>query len=667
MLQGLLGRREFLKELCGYEEEQEDFLTESGGGDGKPESDGSSPESAEAANIKRIGNILRSVLNKERETSYEEAPSPRGEIICDHGNLDDQRIEVIDDREDGVIRLRLKIRRGKSPLMSPVEMARYDHDAPYSVFMPQTMDGLKINRDDEITYRGEGAYGPESLKLCSAFSFERNGVTVRIADPSRPGDTIYSCSYNNSGLVRTSIGLVEISAPRDMDPDSIAGIVSDIFAKDFGLPDALDEVSPDSAAPYKRARLAWSRRAEAGSLSQEAEEAAEGMQLEEVFPGYSTYVQKGRHKELLAISGEGARAYHRLSMRLDDEGNPKDVGRKVARTLARGILCSTERFSRRLCFKGMSTEADMDSGGADSVFTRLGYEGDLKREYDKSGVVIVFKPEVFDRTDFYAQGGDTYGTTDADYFDGRLTPEDMFQKLKDQMLCGTNELMFRTGLAGSSIEYVLVEDESVRTAILDYMHDMGITEMYGKPVEELIRIRHEDHPVPVMVDHGATGAPIPPDPFGGGGFWPDQPEQTGESGSDMLELDDWVWPSEPEPEPEPIDYAKETLEKMREIARGTATYDNVGEILDFMYYNPREFDELIDDIFAKVGPDKIKSDFEDYILNMDTNDLKGIVDTLANKTSFEYNDDEMAVKFLIEKVGINFEELYAKKINGEQE
>ena len=71
----------------------------------------------------------------------------------------------------------------------------------------------------------------------------------------------------------------------------------------MGIPDALGEVSEDAEQEYKEARYKW-QHVIPGELSPEQVERAERLEREEVFPGYSTLVEKGKHREYLEQYGD---------------------------------------------------------------------------------------------------------------------------------------------------------------------------------------------------------------------------------------------------------------------------------------------------------------------------------------------------------------------------
>jgi len=158
------------------------------------------------------------------------------------------------------------------------------------------------------------------------------------------------------------------------------------------VPDGL--IAPDKEAEmaYKKARYAWHHKLD------EAPEDIEGkLELKEVFPEYWTAVEKGKHKEYEKMSPYVI-THHLYSV----ESIPSIIK-------AGGLLSNHERYRRGFSGDGSSVDEDFESGGADSVFTRIYTESGLK-DYEKrcsglslANVSFVFNPALLDRTDWYCK------------------------------------------------------------------------------------------------------------------------------------------------------------------------------------------------------------------------------------------------------------------------
>ena len=456
ILTGLLGRREYLAKTYGEPEQP------------------SNPESRERRPRRSISETIRMLSGQEMERTGEIVVRPRTEIVCDHDHIEGQKIDVINKRDRGAMEFRFKLR---APTEVMAALATKPEGEGEGAQDKITTPSGAVLRRGKITY--EGASSDDSYELCDASVFEKGGVKVFIADPSyRNGDNWdITIPYNSGRLVRTAMGLVKVEVPSGTDPEATEQVLGEILEKDLGIPDALGEVPEEAEREYKMARYKW-QHAIAGDLTPEQMEQAEKLHREEVFPGYTTLVERGKHGEYLERYGEDIRAIHHLWT-----GSAKSI----YRILTQGLMCTTERYSRGVMKSGMSSTIDMDTGGADSVFTRITNEAERGK---MNGAVVVFKPEVFDRTDWYSYNYDTYGSTDDEYFVDRLSPDTIFDTITNpnSYYSSCNEQMFRTGIGAGFVESIEVGSDS-RDGIIAELRSMGLEEINGKPIEEVVILR----------------------------------------------------------------------------------------------------------------------------------------------------------------------------------
>lgn len=412
----------------------------------------------------------------EKEHSLEYLIRERHEIICDRDHIENQRVDVVENLENQTLEYRFKLRE---PLMEISELGqKLRTESREKDGVAELKSGTSV-RLGEITYRDLET--KREFRLCDALVFEKNGIKVSLADPSARelGDGVVSRKRNTSNLVRAAIGLVQMEVPKAMDDMAAQQIMDEIFRQDLGVEDALDEVSEAAERDYKIARYKWQYKLD--ELSPDQIGRAEKLTRKEVFPGYSTFVESGKHNEYLAKYGEDVRAVHMLnSMSVDS----------VYRVLTTGLMSTTERFSRGVVKNGISSVLDIDSGGADNVFTRI-MNAEQRGKIQNHAVVL--KPEIFDRTDWYAYNVDSYGSTNEAHFAGRLAPEEIFQRTMgdSKHYSADNEQMFRTGIGVDYIEAIEV-DELDRDELLEGLHEEGLFEVNGRPIEEVIVAREFD-------------------------------------------------------------------------------------------------------------------------------------------------------------------------------
>lgn len=417
---------------------------------------------------------LASATEKERSQEY--LIRERHEIICDRDHIENQRVDVVENLENQTLEYRFKLRE---PLMEISELGqKLRTESREKDGVAELKSGTSV-RLGEITYHD--LESKREFRLCDALVFEKNGIKVSLADATARelGDGVVSRKRNTSNLVRAAIGLVQMEVPKAMDDMAAQQTLDEIFRQDLGVEDALDEVSERAERDYKIARLKWQYKLE--DLNAEQLGRAEKLTRREVFPGYSTYVENGKHEEYLAKYGEDVRAVHMLnSMSVDS----------VYRVLTTGLMSTTERFSRGVVKNGISSVLDIDSGGADNVFTRI-MNAEQRSKIQNHAVVL--KPEIFDRTDWYAYNVDSYGSTNEAHFAGRLAPEEIFQRTMGDLdhYSADNEQMFRTGVGVDYIEAIEV-DELDRDELLEGLHEEGLFEVNGRPIEEVIVAREFD-------------------------------------------------------------------------------------------------------------------------------------------------------------------------------
>ena len=417
---------------------------------------------------------MASVTEKERSQEY--LIRERHEIICDRDHIENQRVDVVENLENQTLEYRFKLREPLTEISELGQKLRTESREKDGVAELKSGTSVRLG---EITYHD--LESKREFRLCDALVFEKNGVKVSLADATARelGDGVISRKRNTSNLVRAAIGLVQMEVPKAMDETAAQQTMEEIFRQDLGVEDALGEVSEMAERDYKIARLKWQYKLD--DLDAEQLERAEKLTRKEVFPGYSTFVESGKHDEYLAKYGEDVRAVHMLNLMSVDS---------VYRVLTTGLMSTTERFSRGVVKNGISSVLDIDSGGADNVFTRI-MNAEQRGKIQNHAVVL--KPEIFDRTDWYAYNVDSYGSTNEAHFAGRLAPGEIFQRTMGDLkhYSADNEQMFRTGIGVDYIEAIEV-DELDRDELLEGLHEEGLFEVNGRPIEEVIVAREFD-------------------------------------------------------------------------------------------------------------------------------------------------------------------------------
>lgn len=553
---------------------------------------------------------LASATEKERSQEY--LIRERHEIICDRDHIENQRVDVVENLENQTLEYRFKLRE---PLMEISELGqKLRTESREKDGVAELKSGTSV-RLGEITYHD--LESKREFRLCDALVFEKNGIKVSLADATARelGDGVVSRKRNTSNLVRAAIGLVQMEVPKAMDDMAAQQTLDEIFRQDLGVEDALDEVSERAERDYKIARLKWQYKLE--DLNAEQLGRAEKLTRREVFSGYSTYVENGKHEEYLAKYGEDVRAVHMLnSMSVDS----------VYRVLTTGLMSTTERFSRGVVKNGISSVLDIDSGGADNVFTRI-MNAEQRSKIQNHAVVL--KPEIFDRTDWYAYNVDSYGSTNEAHFAGRLAPEEIFQRTMGDLkhYSADNEQMFRTGIGVDYIEAIEV-DELDRDELLEGLHEEGLFEVNGRPIEEVIVAREFDED--------------DDDDWGDFGDFSPSFEGAGESVEDFL---------------------AENLrkqERIEAIYNGEVKEVSLGE-LTALAESSEDFNDtfvsLAEAIMGQGGGTKLKADLETHLGQV--LGLEDLADLTSGKLPKDFAPNDLGV-FLFAKnqLGVDFGKMY---------
>ena len=582
-------------------------------GEKKVKAEEKQAESVSDFNLEEIlGRKEKLVSGPEKEHSREYLMRKRHEIICDRDHIENQRVDVVENLENQTLEYRFKLRE---PLMEISELGqKLRTESREKDGVAELKSGTSV-RLGEITYHDLET--KREFRLCDALVFEKNGVKVSLADATTRelGDGVISRKRNTSNLVRAAIGLVQMEVPKAMDEATAQQTMDEIFRQDLGVEDALGEVSETAERDYKIARLKWQYKLD--DLDAEQLERAEKLTRREVFPGYSTYVENGKHEEYLAKYGEDVRAVHMLNSMSADS---------VYRVLTTGLMSTTERFSRGVVKNGISSVLDIDSGGADNVFTRI-MNAEQRSKIQNHAVVL--KPEIFDRTDWYAYNVDSYGSTNEAHFAGRLAPEEIFRRTMGDLkhYSADNEQMFRTGIGVDYIEAIEV-DELDRDELLEGLREKGLSEVNGRPIEEVIVAREFDE-------------------------------------DDEDDDDDWEdWDSSFEGAGESIeDFLAQNLKKQERIEaiyNGEVKQVNLGE-LTALAESSEDFNDtfvsLAEAIMSQGGGEKLRADLETHLGQV--LGVEDLADLASGKLPKDFAPNDLGV-FLFAKnqLGVDFGKMY---------
>lgn len=574
---------------------------------------------------KNIIEAIKKVNSQELEQNRETLAHPRSEIICDRDHIEGQRIDVISRKDLGLTEFRFKLR---NPIEKITNLtSELDAAREKGIKEIITKSGAILSRD-KIDYKGKStADGLDtSFTLCDASVFEKDGVKVFIADPaSRRNCTNDICAMeNHNKFIRTALGLVKAEVPSNIEPELVEQSLRTILEEDLGIPSALGEVTRESEHNYKTARYKWQHVID-GELTPEQIAKADALEYEEVFPGYTTLVEKGKYKEYIEQYGDEARATHLLY---------SESFKSIYRVLTQGLMSTTERFSRGVIRSGMSSATDIDTGGADSVFTRITNSNHRKQIH---GNLVVLKPEIFDRTDWYAYDSDNYGSTHEENFAKRVTPEEAIAEVSNgEDIACNNEQMFRTGIGANFIESIIVSPEN-RNKYINWLKENGMEKFDGRDIEDVIISR---------------------EPFA----------RKDDDFDDLDDFDDSDGTSDT-PKQSYKDTIKAQMAEARKdinaLIEGQKPYTSIDEIADLASTTDdfnKTFSNIINALIEQGKKEQLSNDIKNYIMGeMTQNELKTVA--LGAWPDGYLESDKQNILFLQNELGVDYKALYEESLH----
>ncbi|MGW7199001.1 hypothetical protein [Streptomyces chryseus] len=160
----------------------------------------------------------------------------------------------------------------------------------------------------------------------------------------------------------------------------------------------------------------------------------------------------------------------------------------LASLLGTGVLASTEKRAVMGIGAGlgMSEQADKMTGGANSVFLRV----QPSASNLGGGALIWDDPSVLmRRSDYYGYNGDHYGAINPKHHNYSKTAITRDPMKIAQFSSSGNEVMFRNGidlLGAEAPSRIVCQSAGERNTILASFASRGITELGGKPVEDVL-------------------------------------------------------------------------------------------------------------------------------------------------------------------------------------
>lgn len=205
----------------------------------------------------------------------------------------------------------------------------------------------------------------------------------------------------------------------------------------------------------------------------------------EVFPGHFTTLNPGQGEKYRAMG---------VQYLFSGVRKPEQV---VAILEGDGLMSTRERYARGMLIEGASSAADLASGGADYVFTRMVTDAAKGKTFSSSfasgAYQLVYDTDVLDRTDWFAYPRDTFGSTrDLEKFTGRKYGQELVDSMATGGFSGyatSNEVMFQTGLPNRDIARIFASTEEGKQTLIEALVAQGIQDLNGKPLAEAIEVK----------------------------------------------------------------------------------------------------------------------------------------------------------------------------------
>jgi SPP1 gp7 family putative phage head morphogenesis protein len=214
-----------------------------------------------------------------------------------------------------------------------------------------------------------------------------------------------------------------------------------------------------------------------------------------------TYNPLGKYQTPLhnpAVSGSGRRIFERFDFDKDDLDKELE-GYKVYHHLfkpdkideiknifgigSREMAATVDKIRSGVPIGGMSPQADINTGGANYVFTRL------RKETSAYGMDISFKKEIMLRMDAVHYKTDYYGRSKGSFVDDNRL--DTLAKMKSAANVSDNELNIKNSINFYEyIDEIYLGNQSQKEQAVKILRDNGIFKMPdGRDIEEVFKVR----------------------------------------------------------------------------------------------------------------------------------------------------------------------------------
>lgn len=158
----------------------------------------------------------------------------------------------------------------------------------------------------------------------------------------------------------------------------------------------------------------------------------------------------------------------------------------VLSILQNGQASTLKRWSEGALVNGMSSMADVGSGGAQGVFSRLVTTSAQGKSWTGRRFKIILKPQLLGRLDIWGWPGDYYGRS-WDLSDRNFGAK-LVEDAEKNGYQAYNEIISPVGNGPQYIAAVVATTEPDRQALVQYLQNAGYQPPHGKTFDQFVRL-----------------------------------------------------------------------------------------------------------------------------------------------------------------------------------
>jgi hypothetical protein len=424
------------------------------------------PPSGKGTVVPKPGVLKNVVLDEQKETvalikNIEKAKLSLGKVMIADGNMVEHNSMMVQRHKDAkgktFYRVSFKLREAAQNKMTGGTASEFDY--PKMSYDPATdtwvESGGKLSGGTFETRKWTS--GDSQLSMGTGENGQRTFLGMVVADVyPKAGQSVEDALEGLLITANPAVGKAVMTPPSKDDLD-VMKLSSMLWAVAPQLSNSLPEKGRTSENLRAILKKNGYTDAELNSI-----------RLEKVgFNGRVVPVLPGRSKKILAANPKMKYVRHGFGS-VD----------KVVKHLLSGSIAVGDRLQLGIPTSGTTSgSADINTGGADYLFTKPGLEDN--KDFAWGEIQMVVDPSELDRLDVFTHSGDNYGKTSGTPFDNR-------QPLESSSTQGKTEMMFRHGFSPNKVIKIRTQSATARNQVIAGLKAAGVTDFNGMPVEDLV-------------------------------------------------------------------------------------------------------------------------------------------------------------------------------------